>query len=137
MILPYLFSTPYYILCYILATYDSTTFYHLSMRRRPTLIDVVWYWITKCVALHSVHCYMVRIFLQWYIPNTTKPVLQIFVLFYECIWHGCKLNGIPLSTQFMYLNNVLRWPEDGYYIVETCRHIINWNFVILLSMLCL
>jgi hypothetical protein len=36
-----------------------------------------------------------------------------------------KRNGIQLSAHFMYLNIVLRWPEDGYYIAETCRHIVN------------
>jgi len=33
--------------------------------------------------------------------------------------------GSPLSAHFMYLNNVLRWPEDGHFIAETCRYIIN------------
>jgi hypothetical protein len=60
-------------------------------------------------------------------PNTTRPISQYYVLFYECIWHGCKRNGIPLSAHLMYLNIVLRWPEDGCNIAETCRHIVNWK----------
>ena len=71
------------------------------------------------------------------VPNSVRQISQYYVLFYECIWHGCKRNGIPLSAHFMYPNNVLCWPEDGYFIAETCCHIINWNFVILWLMLCL
>jgi hypothetical protein len=41
------------------------------------------------------------------------------------ICHDCKRNGVPLSVHFMYLNIVLRCPEDGYYIAETFRHIVN------------
>jgi hypothetical protein len=59
------------------------------------------------------------------ILNTVRSASQYYVLFYEFTCHGCKRNAIPLSAHFMYLNIVFRWPEDDYYIAETCRNIVN------------